>query len=171
MIQKIGKISSANLEELRELCFSIMPLMQEDHSNYAKGRKRIWLFHEVNLKTSQITEGDFNERLWHLAQRFGCNIGLMSYGGKSLDSNGLIGFHRDHSYAIEQAITINLGSSTFGYDLQRNGGDRRLFELNDGEVIQFNCKHLHSLVEIQSEIRFGINFWKLNTAKGFKPLI
>lgn len=48
MIKKIGKISPDTLEDLRELANSIMPLMEHDHSNYARGRKRIWLFHEVN---------------------------------------------------------------------------------------------------------------------------
>jgi hypothetical protein len=171
MIKKIGKISPDTLEDLRELATSIMPLMEHDHSNYARGRKRIWLFHEVNLKTSEVTAGYFNERLWNLAQRFGCDIGLMSYGGKSLDSTGLISYHRDHSYAMSPAFTINLGQAIFGYDLNRQGGDKRDFQLNDGDIIQFDCKHPHSLVEIQSEIRFGINFWKLNEAKGLKPLI
>jgi len=171
MIEKISRISSDTLEELRELCFSMIPLMQDDHSNYAKGRKRLWLFHEVNLKTSEITEGYLNERLWKLAQRFGCNIGLMSYGGKSMDSNGLIGWHRDHSYAMPTAFTINLGSATFGYDLKREGGDRQNFILNDGEIFKFNCKHPHSLIEIHSDIRFGINLWTLNEWKGFHPII
>ncbi|MGL5034282.1 MAG: hypothetical protein ACRC6M_10845 [Microcystaceae cyanobacterium] len=178
MIKKIGIIQKDTLEELRELCFSMIPLMQDDVSNYSKGRKRAWLFNEVNLKTSEITKGYFSDRLFKLAQRFGCNIGLISYGGKSLDSNGLISWHRDHTYALPTAYTINLGSATFGYDLNREGGvrtdekrDRKLFQLNDGEIFQFNCKHPHSLIEIHSDIRFGINLWQLNEAKGFKSLI
>ena len=171
MIKKIGQINPVNLEELRELAMEMIPLMEHDHSNYGKNRKRIWLFHEVNLKTSEISKGYFNQRLWNLAQRFGCNIGLMSYGGKSLDSDGLIGWHRDHAYAMPTAYTINLGEATFGYDLERNGGNRQTFTLRDGEVWTFNSKHLHSLIEIHSEIRIGINLWKLNESKGFKPII
>ncbi|MEB3191168.1 MAG: hypothetical protein VKL42_12575 [Snowella sp.] len=178
MIKKIGKISPDTLEELRELANSMIPLMENDSSNYGKGRKRLWLFNEVNLRTSEITKEYFNDRLFRLAQRFDCNIGLMSYGGKSLESDGLIGWHRDHSYAMATAYTVNLGSAIFGYDLDRDGEirgngrrNRQLFQLNDGDIIQFNCKHPHSLIEIQSEIRFGINFWKLNEAKGFKSLI
>ena len=44
------------------------------------------------------------------------------------------------------------------------------FKLNDGEIIEFNCKHLHALLKIVSKERFGINLWQLNESKGYKPL-
>jgi hypothetical protein len=172
MLRKLGNVNSANLDELKSFCQDLIPLMTDDVSNYSKGRKRIWLFHEVNLSNGEVTRGFFDQRLWQFCQKVfpGCNVGLMSYGGKDLASDGLIGFHRDHSYSQPIARTVNLGESIFGYDLNRQGGDVKYYKLGDGEIIEFNCKHRHSLVEIKSDIRFGINLWKLNENKGFKPL-
>lgn len=172
MLRKISKVSPAHIEELRAFCQKMIPNMTDDVSNYSPNRKRIWLFHEVNLKTSEVSLGYFDQRLWAFCQKVypGCNIGLMSYGGKGLDSDGLIGLHRDHSYSQPIARTVNLGDSTFGYDLNRQGGEVKQYHLQDGEIIEFNCKHRHSLIAIHSDIRFGINLWKLNQEKGFKPL-
>jgi hypothetical protein len=179
MLRKISQVNPAHIEELREFCQQMIPMMNYDVSNYSPNRKRIWLFHEVNLKTSEISLGYFDQRLWAFCQKVypDCNIGLMSYGGKGLDSDGLIGLHRDHSYSqpmpqarFAHARTVNLGDSIFGYDLKRQGGEVKQYHLKDGEIIEFNCKHSHSLLAINSDIRFGINLWKLNPEKGFKPL-
>lgn len=176
-IKLINKVDSKTLEELRSFCQSLKPRMELDHSNYAKGRRRLWLFHECNLRNTELTRGFFDKRLWDFCQRVfpGCNIGLISYGGEG--STGTIDWHRDHSYSQPIARTINLGESTFGYDLKRDGGiktdtnqDRKQFKLRDGEIIEFNCKHPHALLSIDSKERFGINLWKLNESKGYKPL-
>jgi hypothetical protein len=171
-IKLINKVDSKSLEELRSFCQSIKPYMTSDNSNYAKGRKRLWLFHECNLRNTELIRGFgiFDNRLRNFCQRVfpGCNIGLISYGGEG--STGTIDWHRDHTYSQPIARTINLGESTFGYDLNREGGDRRELKLRDGEIIEFNCKHPHALLSIDSKERFGINLWKLNESKGYKPL-
>lgn len=169
-IKLINKVDSKTLEQLRSFCQSLKPKMELDVSNYAKGRRRLWLFHESNLRNTELTRAFFDKRLWDFCQRVypGCNIGLLSYGGE--DSTGLIDWHRDHSYSQPIARTINLGEAIFGYDLNRQGGDRKEFKLNDGEIIEFNCKHPHALLKIVSNERFSINLWRLNEAKGYKPL-
>jgi hypothetical protein len=178
-IKLINKVDSKSLEELRSFCQSIKHHMTLDNSNYAKGRKRLWLFHECNLRNTDLIRGFgfFDKRLWNFCQRAypGCNIGLLTYGGEG--STGLIDWHRDHTYAQPIARTVNLGEAIFGYDLKRDGGiktdtisDRKEFKLNDGEIIEFNCKHPHALLKIVSKERFSINLWKLNESKGYKPL-
>ena len=169
-IKLISKVDSKTLEELRNFCQSIKPRMELDHSNYAKGRRRLWLFHECNLSNTELTRGFFDQRLWKFCQRVftGCNIGLISYGGEG--STGTIDWHRDHTYSQAIARTINLGEAIFGYDLNRQSGERKEFNLNDGEIIEFNCKHLHALLKIVSKERFGINLWQLNESKGYKSL-
>ena len=82
-------------------------------------------------------------------------------------SDGRIGLHRDHTYASTRAVSINLGECVFthGEPTQKD------YDLVDGNVIEFNCKALHSVKEIKSEERFSIIFWQLNSAKGFTSLI
>ncbi len=176
-IKSISKVDSKTLEQLRSFCQSLKPKMELDVSNYAKGRRRLWLFHESNLRNTELTRGFFDKRLWDFCQRVypSCNIGLLTYGGEG--STGLIDWHRDHSYAQPIARTINLGEAIFGYDLKREGGiktdanrDRQNFKLEDGEIIEFDCKHPHALLKILSNERFSINLWKLNKSKGYKPL-
>ena len=169
-IKSISKVDSRTLEELRSFCQSLKPKMELDVSNYAKGRRRLWLFHESNLRNTELTRGFFDKRLWDFCQRAypGCNIGLLTYGGEG--STGTIDWHRDHSYAQPIARTINLGEAIFGYDLKRESGDRKEFKLSDGEIIEFNCKHTHALLKIVSNERFSINLWRLNESKGYNPL-
>jgi phage gp45-like len=100
-------------------------------------------------------------------------IGLLTFGGKigNIQSTGLIIPHRDHSYSraiptkrFAIARTVNLGSCIFNYD----GKD---YQLNDGDIIEFNCKKLHGVTKIMSEERFSINLWQLNQQKGYFPIV
>ncbi|MFP4336400.1 MAG: hypothetical protein ACLFQP_00580 [Halothece sp.] len=168
-IKRVAKIP--NPDELRQWCRDRISAMTPDVSNYAPGRYRLWLFHECNLKTGELTQSYFDERIYQFSQQIypGCNIGLLTYGGKSGNTNstGLINKHRDHTYAMPIARTVNLGNAVFGY-----GDDRhQYYPLNDGEVIEFNCKVLHSIPKITTPERFSLVFWKLNEAKGFKSLL
>ncbi|MBD2499870.1 cupin domain-containing protein [Anabaena azotica] len=167
-IKLVGKVKSETLADLKSFCRSSVNLMTRDVSTYAKGRYRLWLFHECNLRTSEITKGYYDDRLWNFCQRVypGCNIGLLTFGGKvgNITSTGLIQPHRDHSYSEAIARTVNVGTCIFHYD----GKD---YQLNDGEIIEFNCKKIHGVTKIITPERFSINLWKLNENKGYKPIV
>ena len=162
---------NTNREELRNWCRNRISDMTLDVSNYARGRYRLWLFHECNLKTGEITKAYYDDRIWQFSQKVypGCNIGLLTFGGKSdnISSTGLIKPHRDHTYARPIARSVNLGSCLFGYGNENH----ELYQLNDGDITEFNCKTLHSVAKILSTERFSITFWQLNTDKGYRSLI
>lgn len=161
-----------NTDVLWDWCRNMKNYLMEDHSNYAKGRYRLWLFHEVDFRNGRLTKAYMDKNIWGVSQKVypNSNIGLLTYGGKLSNggmSDGRIGLHRDHTYASLKAVSINLGECVFthGEPTQKD------YNLVDGNVIEFNCKALHSVKEIKSEERFSIIFWQLNSAKGFNSLI
>jgi hypothetical protein len=168
MIKLISKVKSETLADLRSFCRETTSLMTSDVSNYAKGRYRLWLFHECNLSNGKITKSYHNDRLWNFCQRVypGTNIGLLTFGGNinGIHSTGLIKEHRDHGYSRAIARTVNLGSCVFHYDGKE-------YQLNDGDIIEFNCKKLHGVTKILSNERFSINLWQLNQEKGYHPVV
>jgi len=166
----IKKLS--NTQVLWDWCKRMKSHLIKDYSNYAKGRYRKWLFHEVDFRNGNLTKGYIDKNIWNLAQKIypGSNIALLTYGGKmsnGLMSDGRIDLHRDHTYAMPKAVSINLGECVFTY------GEPTLkdYYLKDGDIIEFNCKALHSVKEILSEERFSVVFWQLNKAKGFNSLL
>jgi len=168
-LKLVSKVKSETLADLRSFCRESVNLMTSDVSSYAQGRYRLWLFHECDLRTpGTITKAYQNDRLWNFCQRVypGTNIGLLTFGGKigNIQSTGLIILHRDHSYSRAIARTVNIGSCIFNYD----GKD---YQLNDGDIIEFNCKKLHGVTKILSEERFSINLWQLNKEKGYFPIV
>jgi hypothetical protein len=160
----INQVRKDTLAELKEYLKSLVPLMTKDVSYSASSRYRIWIFNECNFKTGKISAAYYDDRLFRFCQLVfpGCNIGLISFGGEvsGIKSSGLIDDHRDHTYGSPMARTVNIGQCIFRVDDVD-------YQLNDGDIIQFNCKKIHSLKEIKSELRFGINLWKLNERKGF----
>jgi len=164
-IKSISKVDSKSLEQLRSFCQSLKPRMELDVSNYAKGRRRLWLFHESNLRNTELTRGFFDKRLWDFCQRAypGCNIGLLTYGGEG--STGLIDWHRDHSYAQPIARTINLGESTFGYDLKREGGMNFPIAASCGVSLRY-ASHT-SWFGFTQQHPFGSCFYRSQQAAGY----
>lgn len=170
MLKKVGQVN-INREELRDWCRDRINDMIPDISNYAKGRYRLWLFHECNLKTGEVTKAYYDDRIWQFSQKVysSSNIGLLTFGGesKNISSSGLIKPHRDHTFAKSIARSVNLGSCLFGYGNENH----ELYQLNDGDITEFNCKILHSVAKILSTERFSITFWQLNTDKGYHSLM
>ncbi|WP_374825311.1 hypothetical protein [Aerosakkonema sp. BLCC-F183] len=164
----IGKVKT-NLEDLREWCQDRIPDLTVDRSNYTDNRYNLWLFNRCDLRNGNITKGYFDDRnrIWEFSQRIypGCNIGLLSVHNNF--SNGRIRPHRDHRYAKPIARGVNLGSCVFGY------GDKehKHYKLNDGDIIEFNCKVLHSVPKILTAERFSLVFWQLNESKGFQSVM
>ena len=169
-IKLINKVD--NPEALRDWCRNMKEHLIADKSNYAKGRYRLWLFHDVDFRNGKLTKGYFDQRIWDFSQRVypGCNIGLLTFGGQ-LDngktSDGRIGLHRDHTYATAKAVSVNLGECIFSY----GEPEQQDYLLTDGDITEFNCKILHAITEIRSSERFSLVFWKLNEAKGFRNLL
>ena len=160
-----------NPEALRAYCQSLKSQLVADPSNYAKGRYRLWLFHEVDFRDGTLSKGYSDQRLLDFSQRVypGCDIGLLTYHGRLTNdkvSDGRINLHRDHTYSNPKAISINLGEAIFTY----GEPERTDYLLQNGDITEFNCKVLHAVTEIRSAERFSIVFWKLNEAKGYKPL-
>ena len=160
-----------NPDALRDYCQSLKSQLTPDHSNYSKGRFRLWLFHEVDFRDGTLSKGYSDQRLLDFSQRVypGCDIGLLTYHGPVTNdkvSDGRINLHRDHTYSNPKAISINLGEAIFTY----GEPEQTDYLLQNGDITEFNCKVLHAVTEIRSAERFSIVFWKLNEAKGYKPL-
>lgn len=168
---KLLKITIPNIDELRSWCHSLIPKMRCSYSQYARDRAEIWLFHDVNLASGKVNLGYSNPRIFQFCQLIypGCNIGLLTFGGTKfgVSSTGLITPHRDHTFAMPIARSVNLGEAIFGY----GDDEHKQYLLNDGNVIEFNCKVLHSVSQIVSSERFSLNLWQLNQAKGYQSLL
>ncbi|RMG12013.1 MAG: hypothetical protein D6728_07480 [Cyanobacteria bacterium J055] len=109
---------------------------------------------------NQILPGFEDDRLYQFAQKVypGCDIGLITYHG--MGSNACIAPHRDDRYAQPIARLVNLGNCTFGYCNSRIGNKLDRYQLVDGGIYEFNCKHVHSVLSC-SQNRFSIVLWKL----------
>jgi len=152
-----------NLGELRDYFRGLIPLMKASHSSLTGRRLELWLFNEVNLGSGKVTAGFQDDRLLNLAQQLlpGSNIGLLTYHGSERGgSSGLIRSHRDHSYAMPTAVSLNLGEADFVVD----GVTHRL---GDGEIYEFNCKLPHAVTAIHTAERFSLVLWHLNKRKGY----
>lgn len=144
--------------------------MQPDPSRYAIGRYRLWLFKQPHLTQCKVTPGYQNEKLWNFSQHLypGCHTALLTFGGsaRGINSIGKIDWHRDANYALPVARGINFGAyATFGYDNDRKNSTpgattEQIFQLNIGDVFEFDCKHRHALLEHEPN-RFSIIFWKM----------
>ena len=161
-MKRLAKIIP-NIEQFRDYCRSLVPLMKPSHSSLTGRRLELWLFNEVHLGSGKVTAGYFDNRLYAFSQRIypGCDIGLLTYHGElGGGSSGLIKPHRDHGYAMPRAVSINLGEAEFAID-------GKLHKLGDGAICEFNCKLTHSVPRILSTERFSLVLWQLNKAKGF----
>ena len=143
----LGRVGD-NKEELRIYCRSRVVYMDKDVSSYAKGSLREWLFKDLNLRSGVVVNKEYDGRIYKFAQRVyeGCDIGLLTYNRK-------IDNHQDHGKLQSIARLVNLGIGDFYYD-------GKTYRLNDGEIIEFNCKKYPGLKEYYGE-RYSLIFWKL----------
>lgn len=148
-----------------------LPNLQADVSNYAKGRMRVWLPYEAPLDSPQsfsrpFVPGLLRDELWQFIvdlcakHGFTAQVALASKGGS-------IEPHRDTTYAAEWSFAINLGKCNWsiasGRDMSKPDYS---MQLNGGEVFKFNCKHVHSVSNVDPN-RWAINVWAIantNTA-------
>lgn len=171
----IGRLNSESQKILVKRATLLIEKMEKDVSRYAPERHRMWLFHEANLQSPpKVKEAYFDDFWWKIAQKIypGSQIALLTFGGKSneVNSDGRIDWHRDHTYAEELAYGINFGAKAeFGYDYNRQAGDRRTITLQPGDIYKFNCKHTHAILSHEDR-RFSIIFWKIRKDKRYPGL-
>jgi hypothetical protein len=156
-----------NLEQFREFCQNRVDDMKPSFSSLTDRRLELWLFNSVHLGNGKVSPGYFDDRLYEFCQKIypGCDIGLLTYhGDRNGGSSGVIRPHGDHAYAMPRAVNINLGVAEFSI-----GG--KLYKLNDGDIVEFNCKKSHAVPRVLSEERFSLVLWQLNESKGYRSSI
>lgn len=153
-----------NIEQFRDYCRGLVELMKPSYSSLTDRRLEIWLFNSVHLGSGKVKPGYFDDRLYRFCQQIypGSDVGLLTYHGPRCGgSSGVIRPHKDHGYSLPRAININLGVVEFAID-------GKLHLLNDGDIVEFNCKKTHLVPRVLSEERFSLVLWKLNEAKGYR---
>ncbi|MDQ2096756.1 MAG: hypothetical protein QQW96_03815 [Tychonema bourrellyi B0820] len=137
--------------------------MKPSFSTLTTRRLELWIFNSVHLGNGTVSPGHCDDRLHKFTQSIypGCNIGLLTYHGKLCGgSSGLIKPHKDHQYALPRTVSINLGVADFFID-------NKTYRLNDGDIVEFNCKLTHSIPHVLSPERFSLVLWTLNKSKGY----
>ena len=146
----------------------VAPHLAPDVSNYARGRQRAWLQIEAPLGPTQPWRpGLASHRLWpwlaavwrRIDPDTEPQVGLVVHGDTG------IAWHRDASYAHARAALVNLGPCTFELDRVRDSGNGRpadpvSLRLVGGEVLDFDCKHQHRVVDPDPS-RWSIVLWRL----------
>ena len=93
---------------------------------------------------------------------------MLSYNGQSQHfySTGTIEHHRDAGFASPTARLLNLGNvAYFSYSRCRRNNDPNsctCYQLNSGNLIEFDCKHLHACIYAGTG-RMGLVMWKLKS--------
>lgn len=133
--------------------------LSKDKSSYAKDRKVFWLNQEPSFgKETFYKPGIQDDRLWNFIQKITSSKANCALAAKGAG----IDWHRDASYAAPEAWLLNLGPAVWEFNPDRNGkpSDSNIIraELVGGELIRFNCKHLHRA--IASQDRWAIGIWQ-----------
>ena len=160
------RLSPERVRALRALLDAeVRPHLTPDVSSYAKGRTRCWLMWEGPLSKWRGYAPALNKpALWKAL----CAL-WREAGGRDLPDLGLalhgpvgIGAHRDASYAHADAVTVNLGRAEWGHHPARHGNDPAGLawtQLEGGEIIRFDAKHLHASRNIDPE-RWAVVLWR-----------
>ncbi len=157
----------ANAEQITAwLERSIRPHLRTDVSSYARGRLRAWLGKEPTLTspTRLLPGTPVDTRILHrLEELIGWRFDycLATYSG---DQNATgISPHRDASFADFEAYGLHLsGECRFDYwearDANANKPASTSLFLQPGQLLRFNCKHLHAATPGLQ--RWNLNFWR-----------
>ena len=163
-IKMLRQLSENDIQALTTHLDSLTPWLEDDVSNYAKGRKRFWLQHEWDLRNRTFSPALKDERLWTFCKRMmpSADLGLAVYGPVG------ISLHRDDSYADYRSVGINLGEvDGWVYDCQypefrwtrnTNPTNTRNLKLPVGAVFEFNCKNPHAVINPATD-RWAIFLW------------
>lgn len=148
---------------------NLVPKMNRDVSKYAPNRYRLWLFNEPYLgNPPRMLPAYYDSYLDNVVQWLypDCNTALISYHGHNLNfnSNASISHHRDAAFAMSNARLLNLcNTACFSYNHSRsdnNSNNCTIYRFNPGDLIEFNCKHLHACIQAQPG-RIVLVMWQL----------
>lgn len=183
-IEKIGTVK--NPDELLSYCRGL-PMKSVTKSNYAPGRKEIWIGLGSNLQSTKPMsyEGSStvfvrhkiltpesglvvpsSPRIENFLQSVMNRAGIDSWDCCLVATNGGIGWHRDHTIFKAMSVIVNLGASA---DLQvctdRNGtpetSEVQSLRLEHGWIVMINTKHLHrSIVSNKDRIMMLVSQFK-----------
>ena len=175
---KLEKLSPEEVQWITALLEkNILPHLQSDVSNYAKGRQRVWLPYAAPLGNQPFTPELMDDEVWQwIVDRcakhgFKAQLALISKGGN-------INPHADTTYAATWAMGFNLGKCDWHIQNDRNAkrtpakptqADLDAYyqspttshlSLTGGEVFKFNCKHEHAVTNAAPD-RWSINVWAI----------
>lgn len=139
----LGFIRSG-LNDLKAWCHAQQVTEKPTVSNYACGRYEKWYEYEFKLTTPvEVVPAEHDERVYQLGQRLfpGNHCCLFLH---YLPGVGILP-HRDHTASEAWVVSINIGSSV----VFRHGED--VYQLEDGQIIGFNSKEIHSLDPVLQE--------------------
>lgn len=189
MIKGITVLDDKQQQQLVSLLEQHRQDLTSDHSTYARGRQKLWLQHEWNLKDRSFKPAIQDKELWDICKQWmpDADMALAAYGSVGIKP------HRDDSYADYRSVGINLGDiESWYYDggdpespLSDNYGNDgrypeyqwtreqlkskpRNYRLKAGTVFEFNCKNPHGCND-PSPDRWGIFLWRVN--KKFRGLL
>jgi len=162
LLTKIGKLSALQTRFLDIRCrVALARSGSEDISTYAKGRKRVWLFGEPDLRRNVVAvKPAYSD---HYFSNFREQIAPSSHF--CLVAQGLIKPHRDHRYSLGPTWSVTTKSCVFEIwsretslkDCLRGTGE--LHHLEAGEISSFHSKCPHSIWEMQPG-RISVTFWE-----------
>ena len=182
MIKKLGIIEHQEFVEFTDLLNAHKDKLEADVSNYAKGRSKLWLNHQWDLKDKVFTPGVQDSKIWDICKQWfpEADLGLAAYGSIGITP------HRDDSYADFRCVGINLGwIESWYYDGGDPSGGRqenlgndgrypeyrwtrdqyrtmpRTYTMGPGTVFEFNCKNPHGC-NGPAKDRWGIFLWKVS---------
>lgn len=172
---KLEKLPEEKIDHIVSLLEQIEVDLESDVSNYAVGRKRLWLPYEAPLGNQPFKPGLLNAEIWQwivdncAKHGFTAQVALISKGGN-------INPHGDTTYAAPWAMGFNLGKCDWHIQTDRsaartpakptqqhldnfyNSETTAHFSLFGGEVFKFECKHEHAVTNAASD-RWAINVW------------
>ena len=166
LVKKKGSLSSDTLEYLLQWCEDKRHLLSPTLSSYAKGRQELWIKKRCDLrKDFCITPAYKDQYINQLGNLVlpGFDIGLLLYYPAATN----ITPHRDHTVFNKTAICINMTETSFFIN-DDPSKPYKGYRLKKGDVIEFNCKHLHS-TKLLDKDRWSIIFWYLKPQ--YKDLI
>ena len=135
------------------------------HSSYAPKRLEKWFGYSYNLQS--IKDGrhelKFIETIPYVFNRIKNDYypesdSILICKGEKPDSDTSISNHRDHGCFLAKAIMLNIGIST--YTETDYNGLVKLYELNDGDIIEIDTKIIHASSQI-SDLRLNATLRKV----------
>lgn len=167
--EALVKLEKLNQETINHIIFllekDVLPNLQADISNYAKGRMRVWMPYEAPLDSPNSVNRPFipgllHDELWQFIvdlcakHGFTAQLALASKGGS-------IKPHRDTTYAAAWSFAINLGECDWQIASTRDSAKTNYsMHLTGGEVFKFNSKHTHAVTNAKPD-RWAINVWAI----------